>query len=271
MAEGTFNDWNALQKLIESKKLNNPYSEFNRGILSLFVDNPQGLLNIKQGFNLNESITLYGKTMLMFAAHMDNYESVKWLVENGADVHATTLVEDDNCKAITVKRQNRSALTYAAENASIYVIKYLLNSGANIHILDSEGNTLDFYLNKNPRFTNEEKKLGLAELIKSYGDLDKPSPAFNCSASLNYVETSICKSGTLSIYDKQILKEYKSARDNSERPEVIKASQIRWIKKRNKECGKIKDGEAVNVCLAQSARARLRYLYFIQNKEGVRY
>jgi len=271
MAGGTFNNWKDLPQLIESSQFSWGFFDSDLSRLSLFVDHPSQLLNLGNTFDVNASLTKYNKTLLMYAAHMDNYESVVWLTKNAANINAVTKAEHDYCKSILIKRDNRSALTYAVENASIYVIKHLVESGADLSILDSEKNNLDFYFRKNPRFTEEERKQGLIAVLKKYSDLKEPSPSFKCAEGLNKIERAICDSHTLSIYDQQLVSEYKSTRVTSDTPETLKSSQISWIKSRNKKCGKMQTDDSLKSCLAQSYRSRLRYLYFLQEKEGDRF
>ena len=47
-------------------------------------------LLIKDGENVNEKFSDYKYTPLMLAAKSGNLETVKYLVQSGADVHATT-------------------------------------------------------------------------------------------------------------------------------------------------------------------------------------
>jgi len=265
---GGLNDWSQLLKLFNgtTNKYSNSFAP-----VSLFVDYPEKVLNFKNVIDVKSGVTNYGKTLLMYAAHMDSYDAVKWLLDNGWDVNAVTHQEQDiYCEEVKLERDNRSALTYAVENASIHLIKLLIDSGADINIKDSKGNNLDFYLAKNTKFSDEEKGLGLEKLLKSTVD-QKISPSFNCSGKLNKIESSICSSDTLSIYDRQLLKEYKAARSHSDNPKSIKKSQIAWIKKRNKECGRIEDNGFRLSCIAQTTRARIRYLEYVQGRVGLRY
>lgn len=265
---GELKSWDELLKLFEDTT--NKYRK-SFAPVSLFVDHPETVLNFQNVIDVKSGVTNYGKTLLMYAAHMDNYDSVKWLLDRGWDVNAVTHQEREiYCEEVKFERDNRSALTYAVENASLHLIKLLIDSGADINIKDSKGNNLDFYLAKNTKFSDEEKGLGLEKLLKSTVD-QKISPSFNCSGKLNKIESSICSSDTLSIYDRQLLKEYKAARSHSDNPKSIKKSQIAWIKKRNKECGKIDDEGFRRSCIAQTTRARIRYLEYAQGKVSLRY
>lgn len=265
---GNFNELDNLLTLFKSttNKYNNSYA-----VLSIFTDSPEHILNFQSVLNVRSGLTNYGKTLLMYAAHMDNYDSVKWLLSNGWKVNDVTLQKHAlYCDEIEFERDNRSALTYAVENASIHVIRLLLENGADATILDSKGNNLDYYLLKNTKFTKEERALGLSKLLSKKPSEDI-SPSFKCNDKLNKIEGSICSSNTLSIYDRQLLKEYKLARADSENPSSIKKSQIGWIKHRNKTCGVTKDELSRNACIAQTTRARIRYLEYVQKKVALRY
>ena len=228
---------------------------------ALLIDNPSLFKELPEGYNRDSVKSDYGKDLLMYAAHMNHYDAVKALLEMGWNSKAITAKEyhEYHCGS-KMERLNRSALTYAVENASIHVIKLLLKAGSDSLIQDTQGNTLDYYLNKNPRFTREEKALGFKEFIAAYGEVGQPKPSFGCKGKLSSIEQAICDSPTLSIYDKEVAVEYKKLRSKEQVKDSIRSSQIKWIKKRNKDCKAIKDQKRLKACVSISTRGRLRYL-----------
>ena len=101
-------------------------------------------------------------TLLMFAALQGQYDVVKYLQENGADIHASDefgrtamhaaerghdrvvkyLLEN---KAKVDKKANNSgntALILAAKKGHDDVVKYLQENGADMSIANNSGNTL---------------------------------------------------------------------------------------------------------------------------------
>ncbi|MCP4354019.1 MAG: ankyrin repeat domain-containing protein [Proteobacteria bacterium] len=130
-----------------------------------------GLLKkmIKIGYDVNEK-NWFSKTPLMTAAHLNNFETVKILVNAGANLEdemgelnkiISNKMEDFNSYGsrcyYNVQRQNRTALMYATENASYELIKYLIDQGASTKAFDSQNNGIEFYLNKNEILTDKEK------------------------------------------------------------------------------------------------------------------
>lgn len=93
----------------------------------------------------------FGKTALMYAAQYGFMESVKILLEAGADINAQTKkgnLEDNNCwEHICIANGERTALMYAAQEGHLDIAKYLVEKGANINLKDSKGMSVYDYLN----------------------------------------------------------------------------------------------------------------------------
>ena len=94
-----------------------------------------------------------GKTALMNAAQYNQLESVKLLLKHGANPNLTLKhpfeIEDNGptkCSKYNINHGNRTALMYAASNASLDVIKELLKGGADKTIPDSKGLRAIHYL-----------------------------------------------------------------------------------------------------------------------------
>jgi ankyrin repeat protein len=195
----------------------------------------------------------FGKTPLMLAAHLDRPDSIRILLSAHAEVNAVTHNVSFSCSN-GFERVGRSALTYAAENASPVVIKLLLDAGADPKIRDSKGNGLDYYLAKNPRITSEEKKLGVTDLSKIASQFVGPS--FNCHAARTSIEKLICKSEVLRMFDMELARAYELL--HAKQGALVIADQRDWIKRRNASCTGVNLSED---CLAEIMRTRIRYLH----------
>lgn len=189
----------------------------------------------------------FNKTELMWAAHFNDYDAITRLLSNGANLSEVTNTDDTYA---SVQFLNRSALTYAVENATLPLIQKLLAHGADGDIEDSKGNTLASYLNKNPSLD-----LTWDELTKSQRVTVKAS--FNCAQAKSKQEKAICSSQGLSVYDQQLGQLYKKVRNTNQYPE-IKTLQRRWLKALRTECTASGD-ELVN-CMKEKYRSRIKYL-----------
>lgn len=209
----------------------------------------------------------YGKDMLMYAAHMNNLDAVKYLVELGWSLDKYT-AKTDGYFPYYPTINHRSALTYAVENGSLELIAYLVDQGAEIYIWDSKQNNLDFYLAKNPNFTEQQKKAGLKVLLESYDGSKVVEPGFSCDGSLRKLERLICDNPGLAIYDRELNKRYRTAMGTVTDPAILQASQKNWLKNRNKVCGTIASDEGKKACLASTSRHRLRYLEYLNRDKN---
>ena len=258
-AEGTYSNW---AHIAQDMKLN-----YGKALplvtFSVMVDDPGQIKNLPESIKREEILSFYKKDLLMYAAHMNNLDSVKYLVQSGWPLSNVTSFEKMDYYHHPQKRTNRSALTYAAENASIELIKYLVDSGADVTIKDTQGNDLDFYIRKNPRFTAEEKALGFKGLLEKDFAPKAIVPSFSCEGKLNRVEKAICASEGLSIYDRELAELYKRAASHISHGDQMKRSQIRWIKQRNNYCAQFKEEHQLNAAVARTTRARIRYLEYL--------
>ena len=144
----------------------NPYEktrqqeQVDRILLAALHNDKYVELALSLGAGINSKTNSYGKTPLMYAAQLNEVESMRLLIENGADLNATT---DDQSSCPSLERDNRTALMYAAENAST-LIALLLEAGANIDAKDSVGNDIKWYLSRNTELSDRER-LGVAKLL----------------------------------------------------------------------------------------------------------
>ncbi|HEU5047674.1 MAG TPA: ankyrin repeat domain-containing protein, partial [Rickettsiales bacterium] len=120
------------------------------------LDNPSMMqLLIKKGVEVNGR-NWFGKTALMYTAQWNLMDAAALLLKNRAEVNAVTPVADPgNCEnpAIT----GRTALLYAAENASAPLIELLIKSGADTKTKNSVGKDFQYYMALNKMLTNEER------------------------------------------------------------------------------------------------------------------
>src|SRR5688572_19765999 len=77
--------------------------------------------------------------------------------------------------------------------------------------------------------------------------------SFNCSKAGTSVEKTICASKTLSSLDEQLAKAYKSALLVSDRPNVVKSRQKKWLRN-------IRDKCRDEICLQSAYEHRLAQL-----------
>lgn len=263
MIDGTYSNWNQLNYSFSNNSYD--FDSLQFGTLSLLIDIPEEYKKLAQHIKPETIKTIYNKDLLMFAAHMNNYDAVKFLVEDSWSLANITQQHRNDCDMPPHSRTNRSALTYAAENASIELIKYLVDAGADTNITDSAGNNLDFYIKNNPRFSKEEKALGFSGLMTKYEKLEPITPSFSCGGKLNRIEEAVCKSEGLSIYDRELTNVYKQCLAQPEIAKQLKQDQRTWVKERNNECGQFKEEPQLNACLARTTRARIRYLEYLSD------
>jgi uncharacterized protein YecT (DUF1311 family) len=191
----------------------------------------------------------FGKTPLMVAAHFDRPDSARRLLEAGARVNAAThSISEAGVEGPMIS--GRTALTYAAENASPAMMKVLLDAGADPTAKDSKGNEVSSYLNKNPRFTAAERSSGVLGVAKSVELFSGPS--YSCSKAQTATEHAICGSEVLRSFDAQIARAFSTLRAKAGL--AATEEQRLWLKSRDSSCMGDVD------CLAERMRTRLRSL-----------
>lgn len=101
--------------------------------LSIAIEYPEAMRYlIEQGADVHQ-VNPFGKTLLMYAAHYNQLETAKLLLEQGVDPNATTILPKDRCY-YTLTTSNMTALHYAVRYASPAFIELLLKSGADASI-----------------------------------------------------------------------------------------------------------------------------------------
>jgi len=190
----------------------------------------------------------FNKTELMWAAHFNDYDAIQRLLKKDSSVFDVTASSDNYA---SVKYLNRSALTYAIENATLPVIQSLLRAGADKNIKDTDGNGLQHYLNKNNLLTDS---------LKSIVDVSTAAvkASFDCKLAHSNQEEAICSSQGLSVYDAQLGALYKNVRATKKYPE-IKSLQRTWLKSLRRECS-MKSQSELTKCMKRRYRSRIKYL-----------
>lgn len=142
-------DW---EKIKEQLPKNGDIAE----LLELSIAYPQ---NLKQLVKLTKNVdktNSFGKTPLQTAAQYGYLESIKILLDAGADINHQTV--DSNCfsdfEIECIHNGKRTALMYALQENQYETAKYLLEKGADITLTDSQEMTaLDYLMKKAPKFS----------------------------------------------------------------------------------------------------------------------
>ncbi len=160
----SMNDWGVIAKdnlqymllagrpFKEIKEVHKDIKDYKK-LLEFSIAYPENLKEIirlgknEADFDINYA-NWFGKTPLMIAAQYGYLDSVKVLLENGADVNKQTLdlpcLKSDD--SLCIRHGKRSALMYAAQEGQFDVLKYLLEEGANISLQDTAGLTAYDYM-----------------------------------------------------------------------------------------------------------------------------
>lgn len=147
------------------------------------------------------AVNNYGWSPLFFAADNSNSDVVAFLVDNGADINAVSsegvtplLIANDVdsvkilCKTTNINKPNDSGITpligFSMRDISVEAINILLENGANVNIVDKDGETALSYAiengnfeaalillnnNANPNLANKKAK-DLANIARELGD-----------------------------------------------------------------------------------------------------
>lgn len=91
---------------------------------------------LEQGLS-PDTPNMFGKTPLMYAAQYNQLESVKLLLDAGANINAETIIPVDDCN-FTLSKYGMTALHYAVRYSSKELIELLLERGANPYAKTSE-------------------------------------------------------------------------------------------------------------------------------------
>ena len=98
---------------------------------------------VENGADVNAQVSsglFPGWTALMFAAHRESYESVKYLVSKGADMN---IINSSGQNALMIALMEHY---YASQR--IAIAKHLISKGINVNVKDDEGKTALMYAAK---------------------------------------------------------------------------------------------------------------------------
>jgi uncharacterized protein YecT (DUF1311 family) len=109
---------------------------------------------LDRGVDINEG-NAFGKTALMYAAHYDLDSTVTLLLASGADV--TRRTDARNAGDTNLWFDGRTALMYAAENASARIIAELIRAGSDTCAIDTGQRDVQNYLSRNRRLSDGER------------------------------------------------------------------------------------------------------------------
>lgn len=255
----------SLNKL--SLDLSNPESHdwdrFSQPITwaSLALDSPETLKAALKDERYRSALTSFGKNILMYAAHMNNYEAAEIALAAGVPINAVTAKQPgaDSCFGIP-SVMKRTALMYAAENASPEMIKLLLDNGADVTVTDSKGQGVAEYLSRNPRLVGQTDFQNVIDLVKAKSiATDWFQPSFDCKKAQSRTEKLTCANKTLAIYDRELGQAYSAILEASKSADIDRADQRAWLKLRNNTCD-VGDDTQVAICLNIWNRARISYL-----------
>ncbi len=134
----------------------------NEILLAALGHNRLSDLMVEMGADPNAKTGEINKTPLMYAAQQNQLNAVRWLISHRVDVNAQT---DNQQYGYGMQRDHRTALMYAAENASAAVIEALLKAGADISAKDTQGNTASWYFGRNTKIVDQQTRASVAALL----------------------------------------------------------------------------------------------------------
>lgn len=145
-----------IRKLVSAMKIT-PYSKRSETILSNAINNPSNLeLLLQAGYQIDHQ-NEFGKTALYYAIQFNEHDSVKLLLEHGADVNQAYQQEADNeWSCIGIEQWGRTPLMHAAQHADTEMINILLDNGAQLTVKDILGSSAYDYAKNNNKKQNEQ-------------------------------------------------------------------------------------------------------------------
>ncbi|WP_196158702.1 ankyrin repeat domain-containing protein [Reinekea sp. G2M2-21] len=114
--------------------------------ISLAINHPDIVsMLINAGFEVDHA-NEFGKTPLFYAIQFNQHETVKVLLENGADVNKPYQESEENYyTCLTLENMGRTPLMHAAQHADLAMLEFLIEQRADIDATDDKGKTaLDY-------------------------------------------------------------------------------------------------------------------------------
>jgi cytochrome c len=227
----------------------------------LAIPHPQLIeMLLRHGLDVNVA-NPFGKTMLMYAAQLNRPDVVRLLLKRKAKASMRTIPVGE-CGMVV--KGGRDALSYAAENAGIEVMRLLVEAGADVGAGDAENRSARDYLAANPYLSDDQEKLPIRELVNIKQAIESDKPSFSCEGKLSALEKLICQSPALARRDRELDMAFKAWKTNEVGPEVGDEkldSQRAWLNRRQNECAGKSTADESESCLQLMTSARIRYLF----------
>ena len=202
----------------------------------------------------------FGKTALMYAAQFNNIDSIRVLLKHGASIDKFTEKDKTTYCDPAMQRMHRTALLYAAENASLDVINELRFAGADEFVSDSQGNYLGVYALSNRNLSHSQIRRLIKQHVNRLAERPtRPMPSFSCKQASTDIELAICSSTRLAKLDSFLANTYSKALEVASEKEKsrIKTEQVAWIKERDRDCKPVEDDvDNVLRCLDSKMNSR---------------
>lgn len=198
----------------------------------------------------------FGKNALMLAAHFNDLDAVQALLPTSISLYEQTAQSGQYGSGLM---NSRTALIYAAENASPEVIALLLKAGAATVMSDEIRQATTTALTKNRTL----QLMGLSELSLDQIALRATAlaPAFACDQASRPHEKMLCSSAGLRLYDREMSLRYKALQKTAIAPQ-LKQDQRRWLKELWQLCTQPNALDQLS-CYKQQYRGRLRFFDYV--------
>lgn len=198
----------------------------------------------------------FGKNALMLAVHFNDLDAVRALLSTSISLYEQTAQSGQYGSGLM---KSRTALIYAAENASPEVIALLLKAGAATVMSDEIRQATTQALSKNRTLQLMDlSKLSLEQIAQRATEL---APAFACDKVSRPHEKMLCSSAGLRLYDREMSLRYKALQKTAIASQ-LKQDQRRWLKELWQLCTQPNTLDQLS-CYKQQYRGRLRFFDYV--------
>ncbi len=198
----------------------------------------------------------FGKNALMLAAHLNDLDALQALLPTNISLYEQTAHSGQYGSGLM---KSRTALIYAAENASPEVIDLLLKAGAATVMSDEIRQATTQALSKNRTLQLMQlSELSLEQIVQRATDL---VPAFACDKVSRPHEKMLCSSAGLRLYDREMSLRYKALQKTAIATQ-LKQDQRRWLKELWQLCTQPNALDQLS-CYKQQYRGRLRFFDYV--------